>query len=163
LAITGSQGIILASEIKRKDSSNEDKSKYKRIMIDDIGYNTMRMWQGVSAVSTLEGIVSPAYTICIPQDIVDVGFMGYFFKFPTVINLLWRYSQGFVSDTLNLKYNNFSQIKVVIPTIEEQRRIAQVLSAADNEINQLEEKLKAREKQKRGLMQKLLTGEIRVI
>ena len=63
---------------------------------------------------------------------------------------------------LNLKYNNFSQIKVLIPGIEEQRRIAQVLSAADHEINHLEKKLKALEKQKRGLMQKLLTGEIRV-
>ncbi len=146
LAITGNHGIILASEIKRKDSSNEDKSKYKRITKGDIGYNTMRMWQGVSAVSTLEGIVSPAYTICIPKDIVDVGFMGYFFKFPTLINLFWRYSQGLVSDTLNLKYNNFSQIKVLIPDIEEQERIAQVLQAADNEINQLEKKLKALEK-----------------
>jgi type I restriction enzyme S subunit len=162
LAITGNQGIIFASEIKRKDSSNEDKSKYKRIVPGDIGYNTMRMWQGVSAVSTLEGIVIPAYTICIPKKIVNVGFMGYFFKFPTVINLFWRYSQGLVGDTLNLKYNNFSQIKVVIPAIEEQRRIAQVLQAADNEINQLEKKLQALEKQKRGLMQKLLTGEIRV-
>ncbi len=162
LAITGNQGIIFASEIKRKDSSNEDKSKYKRIMPGDIGYNTMRMWQGVSAVSTLEGIVSPAYTICIPKDIVDVGFMGYFCKFSTVINLFWRYSQGLVGDTLNLKYNNFSQIKIVIPPFKEQSRIAQVLSSADNEIHQLEEKLKALEKQKRGLMQKLLTGEVRV-
>ncbi len=140
LAITGDKGIIPASAIERKDSSNADKSKYKRIVPDDIGYNTMRMWQGVSAVSTLEGIVSPAYTICIPRNIVDVGFMGYFFKFPTVIHLFWRYSQGLVSDTLNLKYNNFSQIKVVIPPIKEQRRIAQVLSTADNEINLLEKK-----------------------
>ena len=40
--------------------------------------------------------------------------------------------------------------------------VAAVLLAADNEINQLEKKLRALEKQKRGLMQKLLTGEIRV-
>ena len=162
LAITGNQGIIPAAEIIRKDSSNADKSKYKRIVPGDIGYNTMRMWQGVSAVSTLEGIVSPAYTICSPKNKVDVNFIGYFFKFPTIINLFWRYSQGLVSDTLNLKHNNFSQIKVAIPPIKEQRRIAQVLSAADNEIHHLERKLKALEKQKRGLMQKLLTGEIRV-
>ena len=89
-------------------------------------------------------------------------FYGIFFKFPTVINLFWSYSQGLVSDTLNLKYNNFSQIKVAIPVIEEQRCIAQVLSVADDEINQLEKKLKALEKQKRGLVQKLLTGEVRV-
>jgi type I restriction enzyme S subunit len=60
LAITGNRGVIPASEIERKDSSSEDKSKYKRIVPGDIGYNTMRMWQGVSAVSALEGIVSPA-------------------------------------------------------------------------------------------------------
>jgi type I restriction enzyme S subunit len=162
LAITGKQGIIPASAFERKDSSNEDKSRYKKIAIGDIGYNTMRMWQGVSAVSTLEGIVSPAYTICIPRNMVDVSFMGYFFKFSPVVNLFWRYSQGLVSDTLNLKYNNFSQIKVFIPTVNEQRRIAQILSSADNEINYFKNKLKLIEKQKRGLMQKLLTGEVRV-
>jgi type I restriction enzyme S subunit len=122
----------------------------------------MRMWQGVSAVSSLEGIVSPAYTICIPKDIVDVGFIGYFFKLEPIINLFWRYSQGLVSDTLNLKFNNFSQIKVRIPPIGEQQLIAAVFATADNEIIHLEKKLKALEKQKRGLMQKLLTGEVRV-
>jgi len=44
LAITGNQGIIHASDIERKDSSNSDKSKYKRIIPGDIGYNTIRMW-----------------------------------------------------------------------------------------------------------------------
>ena len=67
LSVTGSRGVIPHSEIDRKDSSAEDKSKYKRIAPGDIGYNTMRMWQGVSALSCLEGIVSPAYTICVSQ------------------------------------------------------------------------------------------------
>ena len=162
LAITGSRGIIPSSEIDRKDSSSANKSKYKRITPDDIGYNTMRMWQGVSAVSSLEGIVSPAYTICIPKDKANVQFMGYFFKFPHTIHLFWRYSQGLVNDTLNLKFHNFARIKVKIPGLDEQRAIAQILSTADDEIKVLEQKLSATEKQKRGLMQKLLTGEIRI-
>ena len=61
-----------------------------------------------------------------------------------------------------LKYNNFSQVKVLVPSIEEQQGVAKVLSTADYEIKQLEKKLQALEKQKRGLMQKLLTGEMRV-
>jgi type I restriction enzyme S subunit len=162
LAITGSRGVILASEIERKDSSAVDKSRYKRIAPGDIGYNTMRMWQGVSAVSKLEGIVSPAYTICIPTDTVDVRFMGYLFKFMPIVNLFRRYSQGLVDDTLNLKFHNFVQIKVRIPILREQRRICEILSTADGEIKDLAEKLSALEKQKRGLMQKLLTGEVRV-
>jgi len=63
---------------------------------------------------------------------------------------------------LNLKFYNFSQIKITIPEIDEQYRIANVLYTADNEIDKLKSKLAAFEKQKRGLMQKLLTGEVRV-
>ena len=49
-----------------------------------------------------------------------------------------------------------------MPTIVEQKAIADVLKTADDEISQIDAKLKALEKQKRGLMQKLLTGKIRV-
>ena len=162
LAITGSRGVIPASEIERKDSSATDKSKYKRILPGDIGYNTMRMWQGVSAVSSLEGIVSPAYTVCIPKKGIDSLFMGYLFKFQPVIHLFRRYSQGLVDDTLNLKFHNFAKIKLRMPGFDEQIQIRDVLSTADEEIDTLETKLSALEKQKRGLMQKLLTGEVRV-
>ena len=162
LAITGSRGVIPASEIDRKDASSENKSKYKRIKPGDIGYNTMRMWQGVSALSELEGIVSPAYTVCIPKKGTDVRFMGFLFKYPPMVHVFWRYSQGMVSDTLNLKFHSFSQIGVRVPSLNEQCSIAEVLQATDSEIMILEKKLAALEKQKRGLMQKLLTGEVRV-
>lgn len=61
-----------------------------------------------------------------------------------------------------LTLESVKRIKISIPTIEEQLWIAEILQSANNEINQLEKKLKALKKQKRGLMQKLLTGEIRV-
>jgi type I restriction enzyme S subunit len=162
LAITGRRGVVPALEIERKDSSSGDKSKHKYIVPDDIGYNTMRMWQGVSAVSDLEGIVSPAYTICIPKKEINVRFMGYLFKLPAMIHLFWRYSQGLVSDTLNLTFHNFAQIAVNVASLDEQGAIAAVLETADDEVAVLKEKLIALEKQKRGLMQKLVTGELRV-
>ena len=61
LSISRGEGIIPRDDSGRIDTSNEDKSAYLRICPGDIGYNTMRMWQGVSALSALEGIVSPAY------------------------------------------------------------------------------------------------------
>ena len=154
--------MIPAAEIERKDSSSADKSRYKRIATGDVGYNTMRMWQGVSAVSGLEGIVSPAYTICIPKEKIDVSFMGHFFKFSPVVNLFRRFSQGLVNDTLNLKFHNFAQIKVKMPRLDEQRAIAKILQVSDSEIMALKKKLVTLERQKRGLMQKLLVGEVRV-
>jgi len=162
LAITSDRGVIPRDEVERKDTSNADKSKYKRIAPGDIGYNTMRMWQGVSAVSTLEGIVSPAYTICTPKKGHSSSFFGYLFKYPPMIHLFHRFSQGLVSDTLNLKFRHFSQVKANVPLEAEQIRIAAVLSTCDRGIELLRRKEIALRKQKKGLMQKLLTGEVRV-
>ena len=163
LAITGSDGVRSRDGLERRDTSSEDKSRYLRICLGDIGYNTMRMWQGVNGVSELEGIVSPAYTICIPdKKVVDSVFMGYLFKFHPVVFLFYRYSQGMVSDTWNLKFRHFSEIKVTVPPLKEQQKIASVLSAADREIDLLINERESLKDQKKGLMQKLLTGKIRV-
>lgn len=162
LSITNGEGVIPREDTNRKDTSNEDKSKYLRICPGDIGYNTMRMWQGVSALSSLEGIVSPAYTICIPGEKLHPLFVAYLFKMPFMIHRFYRYSQGLTSDTWNLKFPHFCEVKMPLPSIEEQEQIAKTLSAARREIDlqkQLADKYKI---QKRGLMQKILTGEWRV-
>lgn len=117
LAITSDRGVIPRDEVERKDTSNADKSKYKRIALGDIGYNTMRMWQGVSAVSTLEGIVSPAYTICTPKKGHSPSFFGYLFKYPPMIHLFHRFSQGLVSDTLNRRPNKSASPQSFPPVI----------------------------------------------
>lgn len=163
LSITATRGVINRNDLEKKDSSNKDKSKYLRIAPGDIGYNTMRMWQGVSALSPLEGIVSPAYTICTPADSLCGKFIAHLFKLPKTISLFHRFSQGLVADTLNLKYPNFAVIEVTIPpSKEEQTAIAQVLDTADHELRLLKQQRTALEQQKRGLMQQLLTGKVRV-
>lgn len=55
-----------------------------------------------------------------------------------------------------------SHIPFFIPSLLEQKAIADILSKADEEIDLLTEKLSALKSQKKGLMQKLLTGQIRV-
>lgn len=162
LSVCDGVGIIPRSQLNAKDNSNEDKSKYLKVCIGDIAYNTMRMWQGRCGVSNYIGIVSPAYTVCIPTEKINVNYMYYMFKTPHMIHDFWRFSQGIVEDTLNLKFNNFSIIKVEIPTKEVQQKIAEILNNCDEEIRLLGKKLEMQKQQKKGLMQKLLTGEIRV-
>ena len=163
LSITGDRGVVRREEVNRKDTSNEDKMRYKRICPGDVGYNTMRMWQGVSALSALEGVVSPAYTVCRPTQRIDGRFAAYFFKLPSTVNLFYRFSQGLVDDTRNLKFHHFAQVPVRLPqALAEQCAIADVLNTADREIELLERQLELFQKQKRGLMQKLLTGQVRV-
>lgn len=163
LAITGGQGVIPRDELELKDNSSEDKSKYKKICVGDIGYNTMRMWQGVSAFSNYEGIVSPAYTILMPNSEIDAKFFAYLFKLPSIIFLFYRYSQGLVDDTRNLKYENLKRIRVLFPQDKkEQVAIAEILSTADKEIELLKKDIEQEKLKKKSLMQLLLTGIVRV-
>lgn len=162
LSITGDRGVILQTESEKRDTSNDDKSKYKRIAKGDIGYNTMRMWQGRSALSGLEGIVSPAYTIVVPNTDVDGYYMSVLFKQPRLIYDFWTHSQGLVGDTLNCKYRDFGQVHICCPPLAEQKAITEVLTAADREIELAKEKLERLRRQKRGLMQQLLTGKRRI-
>ena len=162
LSVTGSMGLIYRDELIRRDTSNSDKSNYKRVASGDIVYNTMRMWQGVSALVNIEGIVSPAYTVVIPNSSLNASFIKHFFKFSNLIHSFHRYSQGLVSDTLTLKFQQFSRIKVNLPQINEQKKIAEILDCLDQEILHLEAKLKLFQTQKQGLMQQLLTGKIRI-
>lgn len=62
-------------------------------------------------------------------------------------------------------YINFpavKKIKIKLPSLEEQAKIAEVLSLSDNEINLLKKELEELKLQKKALMQKLLTGQVRV-
>ena len=162
ISITSTGGVISRDDVGRKDTSNKDKSKYRRICPNDIGYNTMRMWQGVSGLSDLEGIVSPAYTILIPQNGVSAKFASYLFKLPKLIHIFERNSQGLVSDTWNLKYPHFAKIRWHFPDYQEQEKVASVLINADKEIDSLEQQLAVLKQEKKALMQQLLTGKRRV-
>lgn len=162
LSITRENGIVRQDTSAKRDISNSDKSNYKIVHAGDIAYNTMRMWQGASGVSSFEGIVSPAYTVVTLKE-YKPKFFGYLFKTLRVIFDFYRYSQGLTSDTWNLKFKHFSEVRVFIPVdAKEQEAIADVLTAADAEIETLEKKLALVREQKKYLLNNLVTEEIRV-
>ena len=141
LAVTINSGIIKRDEIELKDNSSEDKSNYKRVCVDDIAYNTMRMWQGASGVSAYHGIVSPAYTVIYAAEPhkTDIRFWGYYFKTYRLICEFQRYSQGLTSDTWNLKYPQLADIEVYRPCLDEQKRIADFLENLETKMLESEQ------------------------
>ena len=68
-----------------------------------------------------------------------------------------------MDDTLNLKFPSFAVIEVNVSSdLEEQRQIAALLDTADQQLTLLRTQRTGLEQQKRGLMQRLLTGRVRV-
>ena len=155
LSVTMNDGVMPRSEIEGKDNSSEDKSNYKVVLTGDMVYNSMRMWQGANGISPCDGIVSPAYTVLMPKIPISNGYFAAFFKSPNLINEFRKNSQGMTSDTWNLKYPQIETIKVCIPALSEQNRVADMLRTLERRIAiqaQLVDNLK---KYKRGVMQRI--------
>ncbi|MDU2418141.1 restriction endonuclease subunit S [Negativicoccus succinicivorans] len=142
LSVTINQGIKKFSELDRKNNSNDDKSKYKKVCIGDIAYNSMRMWQGASGYSPYEGIVSPAYTVLSPNVRIDSKCFSYLFKRADITHMFQIHSKGITSDNWNLKYPDFKELEVYVSrNYEEQKAIGEYFSKLDQLIALNKEKL----------------------
>ena len=162
LSVTITDGVIPRTDIEWKDNSSEDKSNYKIVRIGDMAYNTMRMWQGACGISSYEGIVSPAYTILKDAALFNHDFMASLFKTECLINNFRKNSQGLTSDTWNLKYPQIATIKIRLPSISEQNKIAYLLTLINARIAAQRKLVELLKKHKRGLSSALFSGKVRI-
>ena len=156
ISVTINSGIKKFNELGRFDTKPEDLSKYKRVEVGDIAYNSMRMWQGASGYSPYSGILSPAYTVISPKTGVSSLFFAYLIKRPQMIHLFEINSQGLTSDTWNLKFPAFSQIDASAPSdIDEQENIARLFMVLDNLITLHQRKYEKFVNIKKALLEKM--------
>ena len=159
LSVTMNDGVKMRSDIEGKDNSSEDKSNYKIVRAGDMVYNSMRMWQGANGISPWDGIVSPAYTVLKPRMNISNSFFAALFKTHRLISEFRKNSQGMTSDTWNLKYPQIETIKTCIPSLFEQERIADFLTALDQRIEKQHTLVEHLKKYKRGVVKEFLTPE----
>jgi len=133
---------------------------------DDLIVNITFAWEGAIALVGPDGdgaLVSHRF----PTYIFDTSKMlPEYFKHLMVTDRFFYeldlISPGGAGRNRVMNKGDFLKISVIVPGIEEQKKIAGVLGAFDNQIGLLKKYLEKLQKQKKGLMQKLLTGEIRV-
>lgn len=161
LSAAQDRGIVLRSDLKRKiqaEQSNE--SNYKLVYPGDYVIS-LRSFQGGLEYSKLKGAVSPAYHIIQPRIKIDRDYYRHYFKSREFIERLSVAVIG-IRDGKQIAFRDFSFLKLPYPPIGEQHAIANVLNVAEKEITLLTEQLETLREQKRGLMQSLLTGIVRV-
>lgn len=108
-------------------------------------------------------IASHRFPMYKPKDgVLDLDYLLYFFQSPYGKHLLGLASPGGAGRNKTLGQETFRKLSIKLPPIEEQRKIGILLNACDREIEILTKYEVALKKQKQGLMQKLLTGDVRV-
>lgn len=170
-SISAKIGFVPQTKKFGRDISGEQYSKYTLIEKGDFSYNkgnSKTYPQGCAyRLKDFEKIAVPNVFISFKakEDILCPEFIEQFFIGNFHGRLLRKVITSSVRDNglLNLNVNDFFGIPIYLPaSLSEQKAIADILSKADEEINLLTRKLSALKSQKKGLMQKLLTGQIRV-
>ncbi len=163
LSVTLNYGLVIRDQLDRRTETNLEAGDHLLVRSGDIAYNMMRVWQGALGRATVNGLVSPAYVVLRPTEKIDSCYAEYLFKTSRMIYLFWAYSYGLTKDRLRLYFNDFARIPVEIPELQEQKKIAQILSTWDKAITTTEQLLANSQQQKKALMQQLLTGKQRLL
>lgn len=161
LSVTNKFGFVTQVEYFDKSVASDNTANYKIVRKGNFAYNPSRI--NVGSIALLEsyeiGILSPMYVVFECLKNLDNRFLKFWFQSHSFMGNLSKYLAGSVRESLN--FNDMKTISIKLPNLNEQQKIAEVLTACDDEINLLNLKLENLKKQKQGLMQKLLSGNIR--
>jgi len=132
----------------------------------DLMVNITFAWEGAIAFVPKDHdgyLVSHRFpTYRLKESEVDADFLRYMVTQPRFIFTLGLISPGGAGRNRVMSKRDFLEIELSVPSLEEQRKIGKILKLVDQEIALLSKRLVAIREQKKGLMQKLLSGKVRV-
>ena len=159
MGVTKAEGVVPM----REQTIAADISRYKRLPPRAFAYNPMRINVGSIAMNERDEavLVSPDYVVlACNADGLDPDYLDHLRK-----TSWWAHyinSGGSGSVRQRTYYADLAALKLPLPDLNEQKAIAAVLNTARDDLAATEREIEAVTRQKRGLMQKLLTGEWRV-
>jgi type I restriction enzyme S subunit len=158
LSVTQDRGVIPRTMLEGRVMSPEGSTdSYKLIKEGDFAIS-LRSFQGGIEYSRYQGLISPAYTVLRPTLKIHNDFYMHFFKSYLFIEKYLNIAVIGIRDGKQISIPDFMTVKIPLPPFDQQKRIAAILNKARQEIDLLRKQLDAYRKQKRGLMQRLLTG-----
>ena len=163
LTVSHITGVTPRSEKNVNMFMAETMEGYKICHHGDLIINTMWAWMGALGTSNELGICSPSYNVYMPIKGIQYNhrYFDYLFRIPNAIVEMARNSKGIVSSRLRLYAKEFFQIETVLPSLEEQKAIANYLDTKtaqiDRQIDLLTQKAKLYNNLKQSLINETVT------
>lgn len=163
-SLTIEDGITAKTERYERSHLVKKENAYKVVRPGDYAYNPMNIRFG--AVARHKGSVSVAvsgyYDIFTTVHEGDLAFMDSFLTSDSMITYYNKVSTGSLIEKQRVHFSDFMEFSLALPPIEERKRIAEILAAQDKVIELKEKRLAEKQRQKKYLMQQLLTGKKRL-
>ncbi|MBJ3782054.1 restriction endonuclease subunit S [Enterobacter asburiae] len=145
LSVYRDHGVIPKSS--RDDNNNkpsDDLSQYQLVKIDDLVLNKMKAWQGSIAISKFKGIVSPAYFVYKPQNLINrlvySQYIHHLLRNSLYITQYLCRSKGIRINQWDLDPEEFKTIPVLLPPKAEQKEIYETIDYETAKIDTLIQK-----------------------
>lgn len=164
LSCSKHKGFVSSLEYFKKQVFSEDRSNYKLIRRGQFGFPANHIEEGsIDLLREHEaGLLSPIYVVFEFDATVNSEFMYYLFKSERYKHIFRTSTNASVDRRGSLRWNDFKNLWVPLPERDEQDRLAKLFTGLDKQIEQTQNYLDHLTTQKRGLMQQLLTGAVRV-
>lgn len=158
LAATQENGIVPRSQIGIDiQCSEEGVNGYKKVSKGDFVIS-LRSFQGGIEYSEYDGIVSPAYTVLRPVREISDGYYRNYFKTDSFIQRLNGAVYG-IRDGKQIGYQDFGDMYIHCPPIDEQKKIAEVLSCCDRVIELKQQLIAELQRLKSGFLQAMFPAK----
>ena len=169
VTISAQRGFVLQEDFFKKRIASDTLSGYYLLKKGQFAYNKSYSngypMGAFKRLNDFEKAVVTTLYICFEfKEKICTDYMVYFFENGLMTNNLMKVAKegGRAHGLLNIGLDDFLNLELTIPSFEEQKAISQVLETANEELKSYKAKLEALILQKKGLMQQLLTGKIRV-
>lgn len=169
--ISAKRGFIKQEDFFNKTVASEVLTNYYLINKGDFCYNKSYSkgydWGVVKRLNDFEKAVVTTLYICfrLIAKKQNSDFWELYFSSGILDRGLSKIAHegGRAHGLLNVTSGDFFSLKVAVPSLEEQNKIAEILTTANKELHQYRQKLDNLKTQKKGLMQQLLTGKVRTM
>ena len=163
-SLTIEDGIIPKTERYERSHLVKKEDSYKIVRPNDYAYNPMNLRFG--AVARHKGdmpvAISGYYDIFTTVHESDLPFMDSFLTCGPMITYYNRVSTGSLVEKQRVHFSQFLEFMLPLPSINERTKIAAILTTQDKVIELKEKRLAEKQRQKKYLMQQLLTGKKRL-
>jgi type I restriction enzyme S subunit len=153
------KGLFNQDEYFTRDIASKDNTGYKILRKYQLVFSPQNLWLGnINVNMNFEiGIVSPSYKIfSFDEKFTIAEYCQYFLLTP---KMMFEYEQSSTQGASvvrrNLDMDKFLSIEFLLPSIDEQTKIATFLSAIDDKINHCQAQIEKMEVWKKGLLQQM--------
>lgn len=158
-------GFVNSLEYFKKQVFSDNTTGYRIIPRDCFGFPANHIEEGSIGLQTTHdfALVSPIYVVFKANvELINNIYLYALLKTEHYRQIFSASTNASVDRRGSLRWKEFSEIRIPLPPLEEQQKIAAVLTNADKEIELLEQQLADLQQEKKALMQVLLTGKVRV-